>query len=149
MYKGTGMFALWLLLATNPYQTPLKEGDQANISYIITTLSEHNLLSLWGYEKTLKETGEKTRPIHPLRYLGYIYSTDLQRAVPKISKYAWKRFVNDFSESLESAKKEGALSKESIEGFAKETGRPLEKLEPYFESSDWKGLFNYLNSSIP
>lgn len=143
------MLSLWLILAALAYPTELTQEDEKNISFIIKTLSGKSLVSLYFYQDQLEEIGEKTRPIHPLLYLGYVYSSpELQKAIPSISKFAWKRFVKDFSKSLERAKQGDAITEESIKAFAQETGRPVEALQPYIEASDWKGLFQYLDSTI-
>lgn len=144
------MLALWLIIALISYPKELTEQDQNNIGFIIKTLSGKSLISLYFYQDQLKEVGEKTRGVDPVLYLGYIYGTpELEKAVPSIATVAWKRFVKDFSKSLQRAKEGGAITDATIEAFSKKTGRPVDALKPYFVEGNWQGLFAYLDSTIP
>ena len=129
------------------YSKPLTEADKANIDFIITTLSEHSTLGLMMYRKQLQEAGNKVDYVHPLRHLGYVFSTpNLAMRTHKIGSVPWKRYAGDFARPLNLAVKQGKLDQSVLDDFSKTVGIDVKILEPYVQRRDWVGFINTLRN---
>jgi len=129
------------------YSKSLTDKEKQDITFIITTLSEHSLIGLWGYEKDLKAAGAQLEHVHPLRHLGYVFSTpDLTAKTQKIDRYPWKRYARDFRKPLGLALKQGKMDQAVLEDFSKRVGIDKEILQPYVDKQDWVGFVNTLRN---
>src|SRR5258708_1989893 len=75
------------------------EEDRQNIGYIITTMAENGLLTLYfQYKGDLTHRGAEIVHVHPLRFLGVIFSDpNLKECMKKIfpSNAKRDRFMRD------------------------------------------------------
>ncbi len=120
------------------YYKALTDNDKENISYIVTTLATKSYLSLLFQKGRLERTGEKTAHIHPLRYLGFVFSDPTLRVhIRKIGGLPWKRFVEGFAESLETESSLANLKDEHIEDFSALTDVDSKLIFPPLREGRW------------
>jgi len=144
------LFAFQFLGAVHPeardYNAPLTENEKANIRYIITTLANTSTIGLAFYQKKLQQAGNNVDHVHPLKFLGYIFSDPkLKSDVPRIASMPWNRFANDMGESLGKAYQRENLKPEYIHEFAKQIGVPYESIQSYFQQRQWVSLIQALS----
>lgn len=129
------------------YSKPLTEAEKQNINYIITTLSEHSMFGLYKYQEKLEEAGAQIEHVHPLRHLGYVFSTpDLIAKTQRIQRYPWKRYARDFRKPLTLAVKQGKLDQSVLDDFAKRVNINVEILQPYVQQGDWINFVDTLRN---
>ncbi|KAG6559949.1 hypothetical protein RHABOEDO_000197 [Candidatus Rhabdochlamydia oedothoracis] len=86
------------------YQLPLLEEDKKNISIIIKTMAEKGLLKLLLLQNDLEKKGDQVNYIHPLRFIGYIFSNEeLKNCMRQIktSRFKWNEFIKGFSHRMD------------------------------------------------
>lgn len=131
------------------YFRPLTDYDKANIRYIINTLANNSTLALWSYQDSLERVGARTEGLHPLRYLGFVFSDpELKGQINSIGWTPWSRFVSRFSESLDSAAKRDNLTEAIILDFAKTVGLELSEIRPLIDGHQWAALFDALLAHV-
>jgi hypothetical protein len=123
------------------------EEDRENISYIISTLAENGKISLlFQHKRELTRRGIEISHVHPLRFLGVIFSDpNLKECMKKIFPDYFKRtqFMHDLGESLNNRMDRGQIDP-YLEEFAKEVSVPVELLQGYAQAHDWEGLMECL-----
>lgn len=128
------------------------EADRANISHIISTLAENGKLSLlFQHKSDLTHRGVEIAHVHPLRFLGVIFSDpNLKECMKKIFPDYFKRtkFMHDLGEGLNTRMERGQLEP-YLEEFAKEVSVPVELLRSYAQSRDWDGFMDCLINYPP
>lgn len=134
------------------YNLPMSEDQQNATSKLIKKMGDSGYWELLKIHKEMDKLGEKVIPVHPLRFIGYIYGNpSLKKRMSKILDDIFKRrsFLNGHG------KKEGfsqRMTKEGhnnnlmqyLPGFAQSIGVAQNSIEPYFHRHDWKGLLRYL-----
>lgn len=125
------------------------EQDRADIYEIISTVAARGKLSLLFQQNHLREKGAQITHVHPLKFLGVIFSDPyLKNCMSYIWDDYFKRtnFIADLS---------GALSREADRGklhpylgdFAKEVGISPEAIKGYIDTRDWGNLLLFLIQS--
>ena len=125
------------------------EQDRANIYEIVSTVSEKNKLSLLVNQSYLREKGAQITHVHPLKFLGVIFSDPYLKTC---MFYIWDDYFkrNNFLSDLTSA-----LDRESdrdklhpyLHDFAKEVQHSPENIKLYFDARDWNNLLLFLIQS--
>ncbi len=125
------------------YFRPLTPEDKENINYIVDTLSDKSAITLLIYQKNLEETGGKTRPIHPLKFLYYVFTDPTLRAAShKIRPVVWRRFVQGFEPSFEEEDKRNNLKMAAIEDFSSGVRVKKEKILSLLRAKKWSEFMN-------
>ncbi len=134
------------------YQLPLNGDEQQNITKLIKKMADSGYWELLKKKGELDKLGDKIMPVHPLRFIGFVYSNPcLKKRMPKIMNATLKRrgFLNGHGS------KEGfsqRMTKEAhnhnlmqyLPGFAQSIGVTQSLVEPYFHRHDWEGLLRFL-----
>jgi len=88
--------------------------DKKNISILLTELADKSYLQLLAGQASMNRKGDKTRIIHPMRFIGYILADRyLHSCLRKIEKDSikFKEFVKGFEEHMrEMAAKEDLIA---------------------------------------
>jgi len=124
------------------YDLRLTESDQKNIEKLIKKLADTGLLSLLLNKREMEKLGDKVRPVHPLRFIGFILSRhDLKKRLPKIrdSHFKWKNFIGGFSERMDIESKKDNIYPH-VAGFSHLTGISESRVRSYLDRSDWEGF---------
>jgi hypothetical protein len=125
------------------------EIDRKNIHDLVNTLAENGKISLlFNHQTTLKGIGAALAHVHPMKFLGVIFSNpQLKANMAKVFDDPFKRieFVEGITPNMMLQFEKGKLFP-FIPDFAKEVGRPEQELRPFFQSLNWEGLIRYLIS---
>jgi len=126
------------------------DDDKAKIREIVETLSKHSYWDLYNNHRSrLEKIGEDVRPVHPLRFLGHIFSyPDLKscmRAIfnDPIIKY---NFMSNFAPRMDVETQKGTLIK-YYEDFAKSLNLAPNTVKSYLDNKNWEGLVIFLMNS--
>lgn len=134
------------------YSLPISDADQQNIDELIRTMGNSGYWDLIKKKKKMDRLGDKVRHVHPLRFLGHVFSrSHLKGAMVKIMDDRLKRrgFLNGHG------KKEGFAHRISREmqsnnlmqylpGFSQCLGVNEEEISRFFYHHDWEGFLRYL-----
>jgi hypothetical protein len=127
---------------------PITEQQSEDIHKLILTLANTGTMGLMFKKGELEEIGSRINGIHPLRYLGCIYSDPkLKQCMPKIlgKSMVAGRFVSELSAGLNEKMDEGQLV-QYVPGFAEDVHVDAQALMPFVNSRNWRGMLEYLNT---
>jgi len=130
------------------YALRLTDTDCHNISKLIKQMADLGLWDLLKKSKEMQKLGEKVKPVHPLRFLGYIFSNpELKRRMPTVreSHFKWSKFTDGLCEGLNREADKGDINR-FISGFAQVVGKPIHEVQGFVLRGDWHGLLHYLMS---
>lgn len=125
---------------------PLTSSERDTITYIITNMAEKNIFELAFEKKKMEKKGDSINHVHPLRFIGHIFSSpDLKRNIKRIKKssFKWDAFMDGFSKRMKTESSQNNLLK-YVDGFAKQVNANPEKITYYIQKKDWEGLVRYL-----
>ena len=135
------------------YSLPISQTDQNMIYELIKAMGSSNYWDLIKRKKEMEKLGENVQHVHPLRFIGFIYShPQLKWSMDKIMDDVLKRrvFLNGYG------KKEGfveRMTKEMqernlirhIPGFAQSIGIDEREIAVFFHTRDWEGFLCHLH----
>lgn len=124
----------------------LTPDDCHNIAKLIKNMADLSLWELLKKSKDMKKLGRKIEPVHPLRFLGFIFSNpSLKKRMPKIqdSHFKWSKFMDGLGERLSKEARHHNLN-QYIPGFCQVVGKSSHSIELYIQNHDWYGLLDYL-----
>ncbi len=125
---------------------PLSSSEMRQISYIITTLAEHNVLELAFKKKDLEKRGKRINQVHPLRFMGYILSSaHLRKCAYEIEKssFKWDAFIGGFAKRMKEEHSKGNVIP-YLRGFAELLGVSVDQIIHYVHKKNFEGLVRYL-----
>ena len=128
------------------YTLRLTPDDCKNISTLIENMADLNLFSLLRKSKQMKKLGRKLEPVHPLRFLGWIFSNpELKKRMPKIqnSYFRWSKFTEGLFGRLSREARDGNIDP-FIPGFAHLVCRSCVSIEEKADCGDWAGMLDEL-----
>jgi hypothetical protein len=125
---------------------PLTDADRNRITYIISNMGKKNVFELAFIKGKMEEKGKQIHHVHPLRFIGYIFSSpELRSYMRKIRKssFKWDAFMDGFSKKM---KEEGGKNNLLIHvpGFAKQVNANPDKVTYFIQHKDWEGLIRHL-----
>lgn len=126
-------------------QLRLTDTDKRNIKKIVTTMADKNVFQLLLDKKTLEQKGKQVRPVHPMRFLGYICSDGhLRKCLHTISKnhFKWSSFVDGFKDRMKEEARKGELLP-YVSGFAQTLNMDPNVVVNYINKSDYEGLMKH------
>ncbi|MBN1915052.1 MAG: hypothetical protein JW769_04110 [Parachlamydiales bacterium] len=150
-YKGTSLLAAIKIHKDAPSNVsyadlPAKKEDVQKIYYLITTTGGGSWKKLWSDRKRLYKIGDEIRYIHPLKFLGIIYSNnDLKPHMLSIVDHYFKRtnFIKDLASAMELELSRNNIDK-YLDDFSEHIKVPKEIFSPYIQRKDWAGLLRTL-----
>lgn len=125
---------------------PIEEWEKESIYTIISTMGEKNILQLGLESKSLKKRGKKINHVHPMRFVGYIFSDPyLKKCMSEVKKSAfkWKGFMRGFSKRMEEEFSKNNLFP-YVGGFAEQVGVNASDIQVFIDNKDWDGFINFL-----
>ncbi len=125
------------------YYAPLTDREKADIRYIILTISGKSKLSLLFAQSSLNQAGNRVADVHPLVFLGYIFSDQqLKYAAKRIDGMVWDRFSGDMADSLAKEAERRNVKKEYLEDFSKKIGVEESIFNYSVQNGRWKEFIN-------
>jgi len=123
--------------------------DERKIDDLITTMGVNGKINLLlHHEKRLRKMGDELRYIHPLKFVGYIFSQpELKKHMAAIFDDYFKRtnFVKDYAQTMDIYDLRNKLFI-YLDDFAKEVNISVDKIKPYIDNRDWEGFLRFLIS---
>ena len=126
-------------------QLRLSDSDKKYIKKIITTMAENNVFQLLLDKKSLEKKGKQIRPVHPLRFLGFICADHhLRKCLHSISKnhFKWSSFVDGFKDRMKEESKKGQLLP-YVPGFSSQINANPALVEDFINRGDYEGLMKH------
>lgn len=124
------------------YQLPISEKEKRIIKYILTTMSEKNILQLAFVKRTMEKKGRRIEHIHPMRFIGYILSnSELRSCLRTIRKssFKWDAFIDGFARRMREEYSNNNLYVH-VPGFCQLIGANQEDVTQFIQRKDWEGL---------
>ncbi|NDD57845.1 MAG: hypothetical protein EBZ47_01135 [Chlamydiae bacterium] len=124
----------------------LTSTDQKLIRKIITNMSDKNIFQLLLDKKSMEKKGKLVRPVHPLRFIGYICADPLlRRCLHDVSKnyFKWSNFIEGFADRMKEESSNGRLLP-YVNGLASDLNADPEAIASYIYSGNYEGLVKYL-----
>jgi hypothetical protein len=124
---------------------PISENDKKLIKKLVNTLSDKNVFQLLLEKKELEKIGRQIRPVHPLRFLGYICSDPSLRsslAAIHSNHFKWTSFVDGFKDKMREEARKGQIAP-YIFGFSHEVSVDPNVVAGFLSKGDYEGLIKY------
>ncbi|MBS3905100.1 MAG: hypothetical protein KGZ39_07225 [Simkania sp.] len=128
------------------YQLPLNDNERQIIHKIIDTMAKDNVLKLGLKRKSMERKGKRIRQVHPLRFLGHIFSDGhLRQCMREISRshFKWNGFMDGLKDRMKEEAARGNL-RQYIPGFAELLHIDEHQVYQYIDHRDWEGLVKHL-----
>ena len=131
-------------------QLPRTAEDEVKIDDLISTMGSNGKVALlFHHEKRLRKMGDELRYIHPLKFIGFIFSKpELKQHMGSIFDDYFKRinFVKDYAQTMDIYDLKNMLVI-YVDDFSKEVDVPANKIMPFINNKDWEGLLRFLISN--
>lgn len=128
------------------YQLSLDIHEKKTIHYIIYTMAHKNVVQLGWKKKSLEKRGKKIQQVHPLRFLGYVFSDrELSYCMHEIKKshFKWYGFLDGFCKKMKEESRSNNLAP-FVAGFAQHLNVDPATVMSYINKDDFEGLVRYL-----
>ncbi|MEI6243193.1 MAG: hypothetical protein WCP39_07330 [Chlamydiota bacterium] len=122
------------------------EKDRETIRRILETLGTHGEMYLLKHRKEVEGWGDTVRHVHPLKFLGCVFSHPSGRVWMKDVKddfFKWFNFGSEMATALNNEYNRGRIL-QYINDFGAEIRLSPEKMRPFVERKDWKGLIVFI-----
>ena len=123
------------------YQLPLLEEDKRNIRIIIRSMAEKGPLKLLLERRYLEKKGDQVNYIHPLRFIGYIFSDEKLRNCMrqiKTSRFKWNEFIRGFSRRMDEEYAVDNLIRFIPEFVEQVHSQHPERIESFIKKKSWE-----------
>jgi len=133
--------------AMRDFYAELLPKEKSDIRYIVTTLSDHPTPKLLFYKNALDSAGDRINHVHPLVFLGFVFSDDdLKVKIRNIKSksWVWKTFMGGLKTSLNEEYHRNNLLPEHYEKFTEIIGIEMRKLEQWTSKARWDEMLNTL-----
>lgn len=129
------------------FEQGLSARDEADIRYIVTTLSDVSTPRLLFFKSSLDDAGDRIHHVHPLNFLGLIFSdTELRVKVRNIKakSWVWKTFMSGLKTSLNEEYAKQNLLPEYYASFSERVGIDQRKIDDAAQNARWDDMVNIL-----
>ncbi len=135
------------------YYSYLTSEQKKDIYYLIKTLAWSSLIEIGRSTSSLKSTGKRIKPIHPLKFLAFIFNEEKLKvgmhAIRDRGGLVWRDFSTGLVDCLEEEAKRDNLKTEFVQDFAAHIQIDLSLILPLIQKSEWKKFINLLIDKIP
>lgn len=127
------------------FNLPLTDEDKVIIRKIVTSMADKNVLQLLMDKKSMERKGDKIRPVHPMRFIGFVLSDpNLRRCMKLVSKttFKWGGFLDGYEKRMKEESKAGNLFRYTA-GLADLLEVERHVIQRYLNQSDYEGLVKH------
>ncbi len=132
------------------YTLDISDVDKDNVTNLITKLADRNVFQLLRHKREMNRLGDKVNHLHPLRFIGYIFSRqDLTKNMWIVhqSGFKWRAFAEGFSGGMQvNAKKNNLLI--YVPGFCHETKADEQIITKLIEKQQWEAVLMYFIRNV-
>ena len=132
---------------TRDFYAELSSKEQADIRYIVTTLSDNPTPKLLFYKTALDNAGDRINHVHPLLFLAFIFSDPVLKVKIrniKSKSWVWKTFMNGLKNSLNEEYHLENLLPDHYDELSKSVGIHMQKLDHSVSQAKWDDMVNAL-----
>lgn len=133
------------------YYASVSSEEKSDIHHIVKTLANESLIKIKKMESSLVKAGDRINHIHPLKFLGYIFSDEeLIICMHNLQgrRWVWKRFLSDTIEAIEEeVERENILS--FAPEFADKINLDLDLILPSMKEGRWVKFIDILIDKVP
>lgn len=134
-----------------PYDVDLTISQVEDLHFILKTMAQNSILSLFGYKTELERAKARLDAVHPLKSIEAIYhSEELFGYLETLAirqGLVWTRFFTGYATKLQEELDVGNLTHEHLELFAASLGLDIDKLTPIVQKNAWERFFQYILST--
>lgn len=135
------------------YEVKISQNEKEDIYYIVTTLGRGSLKKLLSAKSSLKKAGTRVDHVHPLRFIGCIFSDEEMKVgilqIKERGGWVAKEFFNGLYDSLTTEANLQNIKNEHVTDFAKYLELDPNLISTSIQNKDWKGLINTLIEILP
>ncbi|KAF3362434.1 hypothetical protein PHSC3_001034 [Chlamydiales bacterium STE3] len=134
------------------YFAPLTQKEKEDISYIITTLANNNVVKIASHRSALKRAGDRVDHVHPFRFLQCIFTNEeLKVGIRNIQgkNWIWSEFLEGITSSLKEETRKNNLRPEFLADFATILGIDVNIIYQSYLTNQWEEMVNILINSVP
>lgn len=133
------------------YAAGVAASEAADISYIVKTLANSSLPKIKSAESALKKAGDRIDPIHPLQFLGYVFTTEeLKVAIRNLQgrSWVWSDFISGLTDTL--AEENGKNNIQPyLQDFANKINVNVNIIAPLQQAGKWDKFVTTLIDIVP
>ena len=137
--------------APRSFEAGITQANAADITYILRTLANSSLPRIKAEESSLKKAGQRIDDIHPLHFLGYIFSNEELKVCARNIKgrsWVWKGFLNGSVVTLtEEQGKNNVLP--HLNEFAARVNIDANLILPSLQAGRWEKFVTTLIDAVP
>lgn len=130
------------------YYAEVSDIEIAEMRFILKSLAQKSLLSLWSYEDDLKKAGDNIDHIHPLVFLTCIFTCDefivYINNIKDRGSWVWEEFVSGFERSLDEEADKDNLKEEFFQDFLAKIGVNPSLVKKKIQKRDWEAFIKIL-----
>ncbi len=135
------------VVIVDPFLTlPLHKWEKDTIYKIIANLGEKSLTDLFAVRKKMEERGHQVNHVHPLRFIGYVFSEEsLRDSLLKVhgSSFKWSSFIDGYSGRMKEEAAKNNLERH-VPGFSAHVGADPSRVLELIQDRNYEGLVLYL-----
>ncbi len=123
----------------------LTDDDKVIIRKIVTTLAEKNVLQLLLDKDKMEDLGQKIRPVHPMRFIGFVLGDpNLRRCLKTISKsmFKWDGFLEGYEERMREESRNDNLNR-YVPGLADYLEVDRGVIQSYIHQGNYEKMIKY------
>jgi hypothetical protein len=135
------------------YETLATDSEQQDIKYILKSLAQKSLASLWANKSQLESAGERIDHLHPLRFLSYIFRDEELKVylhnIKKRGSWVWSEFIEGFKTSFQEETEIGNMKEEMLLDFVNTIGINLSVVHEIVKAQKWEEFVKTLILNVP
>lgn len=134
------------------YEIELNQKERKDIRFILTTLANNSLPSIWQQKGALERAGDRIDHVHPLRFIMAVFTDEeLKVAMHNIKgrSWVWNEFFQGMCESLSTEMNNKNLKQDYINDFSKIVGIDPTLITAAIYDQRWSDFVDILIVNIP
>jgi hypothetical protein len=134
------------------FDAPVNVKEKKDVRFILKTLAECSLPSLWTKKKELEKVGARIDHLHPLNFFSTVFcDEELKVYLLNIRNrsWVWGEFFDGYSHSFEDERKIGNLKPEQIDQFCKTVGIDKNLVTRALYEGRWQDFVDILIIHLP
>lgn len=135
------------------YDKPVTAAEKKDIHFILKTLAQKSLASLWSYKSQLEYAGDRIDHVHPLRFLECIFTDDelivYLHNIKKRGKWIWGEYIKGLKESLQDEDSIGNLTDNQVVDFSGKVSIDPNAVFSHIHAGKWENFVKTLIDIVP
>lgn len=133
------------------YTIPVKSSEKSDVKYIVTTLGNSSPLKIASSRSSLKKAGDRIDNLHPLRFVGCIFSDEeMKAAIHNMQgrSWVWGEFLSNINDSFSTEANNNNLN-QFVQDFTNNLNIGFTEVNNLIANRQWTDLIDYLIKTVP